>query len=40
VNHVEIYRQSGKVKIDYNQENLTLEKICEVIEEQGYEVDR
>jgi len=40
VNHVEVELDLGKVKIDYNQENLSLEDICEAIEAQGYEVDR
>jgi copper chaperone len=37
---VEVHLSSGKIAIDYDQEQVSLEDICEVIEAQGYTVDR
>jgi len=40
VSHIDAHLDSGRVKVSYNQEEITLEEICDVIEHQGYEVDR
>lgn len=40
VKHVDVHLDSGRVKVSYNQEQVTLEEICEAIEGQGYDVDR
>ena len=40
VHHVELHAADGIVKIRYDQEEVSLKSICDVIEYQGYKVDR
>ena len=40
VKHIEVNLDKSEVKIDYNQDNVSLEEICDAIEDQGYAVDR
>jgi copper chaperone len=38
VSNVKVYLNDGKVEVEYNPSEVTLEKIVETIDEQGYEV--
>jgi copper chaperone len=38
VSNVKVYLNDGKVEVVYNPSEVTLEKIVETIDEQGYEV--
>jgi len=40
VHQAEVNYLDGVMKLDYNQEKVTLEKICETVEALGYAVDR
>lgn len=40
VNNVEVDLNSGKVEVNYDQAVVTLEKIAETVEDQGYDVER
>lgn len=40
VNLIEVFTSEGIVKIDYDQEVISLDKICNIIEELGFTVDR
>lgn len=40
VNGVEVHVKNDEVKVDYNDDVVTLEEICDAIEEQGYDVVR
>lgn len=40
VQHIEIHSDKNIVKITYDQEQVSLETICETIEDQGFTVDR
>jgi len=39
VKKVEVHLQEGKVDIDYDETKITIEKLKEAIEEQGYDVN-
>lgn len=39
VNEVKVHLESGKVDVVFDQEKLTLSKIKETIDDQGYDVD-
>lgn len=39
VNEVKVHLESGKVNVAFNQEKLTLSKIKETIDDQGYDVE-
>lgn len=39
VNQVKVHLESGKVEVSFDEEKVTLEKIKETIDDQGYEVE-
>ena len=40
IGHIEIHPDHHLIKITYDQEQISLEKICDTIENQGYTGDR
>ncbi|MFF2753312.1 copper chaperone CopZ [Psychrobacillus sp. NPDC058041] len=39
VNQVKVHLESGEVEVSFDEEKVTLEKIKETIDDQGYEVE-